>query len=163
MKNILKTLICSLSAVCVSSFALAVGTVNMANVLQHSSETAKIQKTLTSHFSGEQKTLQAQAKNLQSALQNYEKNKAVMSKSQLAKTKTSLQKQEIALQQGKQKFQQAVTAMQMKLSKKLFADVKASIQTVAKRQKLDLVLPNTVVLYAGKTVDITDKVMSSLK
>ena len=163
MKNILKVVVFGLSVVCMSSYAFAVGTVNMGAILQHSPETSKIQSTLKSHFSGEQKKLQAQALSLQSALQKYEKNKAVMSKAQLATTKSSLQKQEIALQQGKQKFQQEVAAMQMKLSKKMFEDVKASIQKVAKSQKLDLVMPSTVVLYAGKTVDITNQVMSGLK
>lgn len=163
MKKSVIALATSLSLTCMSSMAMSVGTVNMADVLQHSPETAKIQKTLASHFSGEQKKLQSQATKLQQALQNYEKNKAVMSKSQLKKAQADLQKQEISLQQNKQRFQQAVSTMQMQLSKKMFAHVKSAIAKVASSEKLDIVMPNTVVLYAGSKVDITSKVMSSLK
>jgi len=163
MKKIVVVIVMLMSFFSVSVYALKVGTVNMEAVLKDSSKTADIKADLMKRFSGRNKHLAAQAKTLQDDLKTYEKNKAVMSPDKLDQLKKKIQTEEASLQQSKQKFQSDVASEQMVLSRKLIESIKTSISGIAKSDHLDLVMPNTVVLYSQNSVDITPQLLKAMK
>ncbi len=86
-----------------------------------------------------------------------------MAASKLADLKAKLQKEEVALQTAKQQFQHDLAAAQQALSNKMIARLKSSIATIAKQDKIDVVLPSTITLYAAHSTDLTKQVMATLK
>lgn len=164
MKRFAKTLCVAAVALCTSmAVADTIGTVNMEQIFKTSPQVKSINASLQKQFASKKEAIVKQGKGLQSDLQNFNKNKSVMSKSDAKKLAQKIAKEEADLRTAQASFQQALFAAQNKAMKKFMGTVDAAVATVAKQDKLDLVLPKSGVVYAKDGKDITSSVVSAMK
>ena len=149
----------TLSAV---SFA-TIGTVDMAKVFSNSGKAQAIRSQLESRFSAKRDALQSDARKVQAEAMKYEKNKSIMKKSERASIEKKLAKKENQLRQERMKMQQEMFAAQGEMTKKMFADVKTVIASIAKKKHLTMVMPNNTILFSSDESDITNAVLDDMK
>ncbi len=156
------------AAACVAMFSMTafagtVGVVDMKQIFTTSAKVKEIKAQLTKQFSPEKATLDKSAAALQADIQKYQKNKTVMSKTDLDNLQTQISNEEMQFRQDQAKFQQDVYTAQNQQLQQFMAMVKTAVQTVATKDKLDLVLPDNDVLYSNNSLDITKQVLDAMK
>jgi len=162
MKRI-ATLLFALSVlIATSAFATTIGTVNMQKIFKSSSRVKKINSTLKSKFAKRKNKLVAQGKALQTDIKKYQKNKSVMKKTTLAKLQNKIQKESDDLRQAQTKFQQDLFATQNSAMHTFMKTLSSTVASVAKQDKIDLVLPQNNLIYANNKLDITNDVLKKL-
>lgn len=147
----------------VSAFADGVGVVDMKTIFSSSPKVKAIKAELTKQFDPEKTKLEDMGKALQADIAKYQKNKDVMNKKDLAALETSITNQETAFRAAQSKFQQDVFNAQNDRLTQFMDSVKASVKTVAEKDKLDLVIPSNDVLYTKNDKDLTQEVLKNMK
>lgn len=143
--------------------AEGVGVVDMKTIFTTSPKVKEIKANLTKQFDPEKSKLEKMGQALQADVANYQKNKAVMNAKDLKALQDKITKEEGDFRTAQTKFQQDVFNAQNKSLEVFMASVKASVKTVAEKEKLDLVIPNNDVLYSKGDKDITKEVLANLK
>src|SRR3989338_7974087 len=100
---------------------------------------------------------------LQSDIAKYQKDKDVMDKKDLSTLETNITNQENTFRAAQTKFQQEVFTAQNDSLNDFMSSVKTAVGSIAKQEKLDLVIPSNDVLYAKDGMDITQKVLQKMK
>ena len=160
-----KLIICAVAfaATCSASvLAESVGIVDMKQIFTTSPKVKEVKAELTKRFSPQKDTLDKLAKSLQSDISKYQKDKTVMNKKDLEDLQTQISNEEMQFRQEQTKFQQDVYTAQNQQLEKFMGIVKTAVQTVAQKDKLDLVLPDNDVLYSNNTLDITKQVLDAM-
>lgn len=140
-----------------------VGVVDMKSIFSTSPKVKAIKAELTKQFNPEKTKLEGMGQALQADIAKYQKNKDVMNKKDLATLEASITNQETAFRAAQAKFQQDVFNAQNDRLTQFMDSVKASVKTVAEKDKLDLVIPSNDVLYTKNDKDLTQDVLKNMK
>jgi outer membrane protein len=153
---------CVAGGLMLSSVSLAagakIGVVNIQKIFVSSPKVAATKKKLMGEFNTKKSALQAKQKSIQAKVDDYKKNSSVMSKAQKQKAQTQLAALQNSLMQMEQGYEQQMDLAQQKAMQKFVVDLKGVVATVAKSDKLDLVVPSNAAIYSSPSMDITAKV-----
>ncbi|OGT51840.1 MAG: hypothetical protein A3E84_05600 [Gammaproteobacteria bacterium RIFCSPHIGHO2_12_FULL_42_13] len=162
MKKVSVILATVASAWIMTAAAGGVAVVDMKEVFTSSPKVKQLKDNLTKQFNTKHEKLEKVRAELQADIAKFQKNKEVMSKDDVTKTEADLAKRENAFQMEQSKFQQELMAAQNKSLESFMNDVKNSVQKVAEKQDLDLVVPDNEVLYTKGNKNITKDVLKNL-
>ncbi|MCU7835857.1 MAG: OmpH family outer membrane protein [gamma proteobacterium symbiont of Taylorina sp.] len=154
-----------LAFVFVSSFVFAeqkIAFVNQAKLLQKAPQAEYARTKLQKEFASRDKALVSLQKKIKKAADKLQKNAAVLSVEELNKLKRKVTLLSRDLERDKAAFKEDLSIRQNEELIKLQKSVLKSIQTVAEKEKYDLILSEGIV-YASQRSDITDKILAQLK
>lgn len=163
MKKVVLGLALVFTAFSISAMAGGVGVVDMKTIFSTAPQVKEIKTDLTKQFEPQKEKLEKMGEALQTQIAKFQKDKDVMKKDELTKLESGITTQETAFRTAQTKFQQEVYNAQNKSLETFMASVKASVKTVAEKDKLDLVVPSNDVLYAKDNADITNAVLADMK
>lgn len=146
------------------SFKVAV--VEVETILKELPEAIEADKKIKEIGQKWQDTLLQMRNDLQSKFEQYQKQKSMMTQDQQQKEEQSLQAQQMQLLQYQdEKFGQQgeINSLREKLLAPIREKVKSAIETVAKKEKFQLVLDKLMALYAESAIDITYIVIDTIK
>ncbi len=140
-----------------------IGVVDMQKVLKDTPQVQHIRADMKKQFEPQVKKIKSLQAKLTDKIQAYKKNLATMSDADKKKNQSSI----VALQKQYQSAQATFQTAYMKVQKTALAglmkQVQGVISSVAKKDKLQLVIAKTAVAYAADDLDVTDAVISGLK
>lgn len=152
----------SLAALCAVTFAASSVAVVDLNVLIQNSEYASVVKPkLEQEAKNIQAKLEASAQEMEKIAQDLEKNGSAMKADDLEKKKAALAKKQNDYAQQQMTAQQDLYKKNQEALNKIFEKIRLAAEKVAKRLKIDLVLPKAEVVFAEQ--DITIEVQKALK
>lgn len=162
MRNLL--IILALSFLAVSAHAeVIVGQVNMQKIVTSINQGKKVRSVIKKKFDTMQAEIKGEEKKIKSLQQKFQKQSAVMS-AQAKQTKgQAIQKKIMELQQKTMTYQKQIQQMEQQKMAPVLKNLKGIIDTVSKSAKVDLTVEggSSPIIYAKKTVDLSDKVISA--
>lgn len=153
----------SLSAFAGHASEMAIGVVNMQQILQSAPQVKQINAQLKDQFSKRKSDILAQAKVLQADMANFDKNKTVLAANQLTTLKNKIASEENQLRTEQMSYQQDLMTAQNNAMNGFLKSLKASVSVVAVQKKLVLVLPANTLLYSAPSADVTNAVLTNLE
>ncbi|MCP3850145.1 MAG: OmpH family outer membrane protein [Gammaproteobacteria bacterium] len=147
------------------SFAYAgqkIAFVNQAKLLQKAPQAESARNKLQKEFAKRDKSLVSLQSKIKTKATKLQKDAAILSASELNKLKRSITLLRRDLERDKSAFQEDLSIRQNEELVKLQKSVLKSIQTIAQKEKYDLIISDGVI-YASKQIDITDKILAELK
>lgn len=165
MKRILTALSVLLLLTGMTAFASStkVGLINLPQILQHSPQVTAINKKLQNQFKPQQQKIVAAQNNIRAEVQKLNPSaKPQLSATQKKAVQAKISADQKQLQQMVVAFQQKVGSAQSKAMKAFMSEVNATVKSIAKAQKLSLVLLKPAVIYADNSTDLTQQVLSQL-
>ncbi|NOQ78648.1 MAG: OmpH family outer membrane protein [Gammaproteobacteria bacterium] len=147
------------------SFAYAeqkIAFVNQAKLLQKAPQAESARNKLQKEFSKRDKSLVSLQKQILKNEEKLQKDAAILSAAELNKLKRKITLLRRDLERDKLAFKEDVSIRQNEELVKLQKSVLKSIQTIAQKEKYDLIISEGVI-YASKKIDITDKILAQLK
>ena len=153
----------SFSAFAGHDSSMAIGVVNMQQILQSAPQVKQINAQLKDKFSTRKSTILVQAKTLQADMSSFDKNRTVLSAKDSATLKNKIASEENQLRTEQMSYQQDLMAAQNNAMNSFLKTLKASVSVVAAQKKLALVLPENTLLYSAPTADITNDVLKNLQ
>lgn len=161
MKKIIMALLCLVLAT--PSFAFVAGKVDMQKILITVKEGKKVRAQLKTDFDKKQAAIIKEETALKTASEAFEKQSLVMNAKAKAKKQRELQEMYMKLQQKKMGTQREMQAKEQKVLRPLINKIATIIRDVSKKEKIDLTyeVSSGSVVYAGKEVDLTDKVVKA--
>ncbi len=164
MKHLLKGVCVAVLAVCATTvFAgTKIGIVNMEQIFKNSAQVKKINTDLRTKFSSQRTEIVNLSKKLQGEMQVYSKNKSVMSKKDAADQAKAIAAQETALRTKQAGFQKQLFQSQNEAMGAFMKKVEAAVAKVAKKEGMDLVMPNNAAVYSKDGMDVTKEVMKNV-
>jgi outer membrane protein len=142
------------------------GVVDVETVLKELPEAIEADKKIKEVGQKWQDTLIQLRSNLQQKFEQYQKQKGMMTQDQQQKEEESLQAQNLQMMQyQEEKFGQQgdLNRLREELLDPLRTKIRAAIDKVAKDEKIKLVVDKVMVLYSDSTIDITYRVIDSIK
>lgn len=136
--------------------------VNQAKLLQKAPQAEAARSKLQKEFAKRDKALVSMQKQIKSNSDKLEKDAAILSSTELNKLKRKITLLRRDLERDKSAFKEDLSIRQNEELVKLQKSVIKSIQTIAEKEKYDLIISEGVI-YASKQIDITDKILSQLK
>ncbi|MEM1243915.1 MAG: OmpH family outer membrane protein [Pseudomonadota bacterium] len=164
MKKILLGLF-ALLFISVSAYAneLKVGVINLPKIVQQSPQIKSINKNLDAKFKPKREAIIKAQTALRAEAEKFAPNAA---KKLTAAERKSLQakftEQQKSYQELVGSYQSALNKAQAEAMKEFLGKVNAAVLSIAKKQKLDVVLLKQAVVYAGQEVNITQEVIQQL-
>jgi outer membrane protein len=164
MKRLLVTTSLLIAAIwSVGAMAETIGVVNMRQVFESSAQVKKINDQLSKQYSPQRDKIVSLGKELQENINKIQKNQAVMDKKSADQLRETISKQEQDLRMQQAQFQQTLFTAQNKAMNDFMDKVTAAVKKVADEKKIEVVLPQSGLLYAKDSKDITSDVLSALK
>ncbi len=145
-----------------SAMATTVGIVNLTTVFQNVPQGSAALASLKEELAPQVQTLQGKQQTLQQQIAAFNSN-TKLSKKEAATQKAALVKQQQALQQTVQSFQQTATQQEQALLSSFNDSLKTASTSVAKADRVDLVLSNQTTLYSTDSVDLTAQVVALMQ
>ncbi len=141
---------------------LKIGFVNMKRLLSDAPQIEKINKKLQKRFNEPKKELEDMADSIRQMEKDFKRDQLMMTESKLTKSKENLIKKvkkfrELEARLGKEL--QTVQNQELAVFRNIVTDV---LNELAKKEKYDLIM-NDGVMYADKSLDITDKMLAALR
>lgn len=136
--------------------------VNQAKLLQKAPQAEAARSKLQKEFAKRDKSLVDMQKQIKSDTDKLQKDAAILSSTELNKLKRKITLLRRDLERDKAAFKEDLSIRQNEELVKLQKSVLKSIQTIAEKEKYDLIISEGVI-YASKQIDITDKILSELK
>jgi outer membrane protein len=143
-----------------------VAVVEVETILKELPEAIEADKKIKEIGQKWQDTLLQMRNDLQNKFEQYQKQKSMMTQDQQQKEEQSLQAQQMQLLQYQdEKFGQQgeINSLREKLLAPIREKVKSAIESVAKKEKFQLVLDKLMALYAESAIDITYIVIDTIK
>lgn len=150
------------SAASMAESSAAIGVVDMDGIFKDSPQAKAISDSLKKQFAGRQSDLEKMQKDYEADVSKLTKNKSVMSDSDTKDLQDKISSEQGELRQAQAKFQQEVYTARNKQVTAFYAKVKTVVATIAAKDKLNVVLPKTTVLYSEDSMDITKDVLAAL-
>ena len=150
------------SAASMAESSAAIGVVDMDGIFKDSPQAKAISDLLKKQFAGRQSDLEKMQKDYEADVSKLTKNKSVMSDSDTKDLQDKISSEQGELRQAQSKFQQEVYTARNKQVTAFYAKVKTVVATIAAKDKLNVVLPKTTVLYSEDNMDITKDVLAAL-
>jgi outer membrane protein len=142
------------------------GVVDVETVLKEMPEALDADKKIKDIGQKWQDTLIQLRTGLQQKFEQYQKQKSMMSQDQQLKEEEALQAQNMQMvQYQEEKFGQQgeLNALREQLLEPLRTKIRLAIDKVAKEEKIKMVVDKVMVLYSDTTIDITFKVIDTIK
>ncbi len=136
--------------------------VNQARLLEKAPQAESARNKLQKEFSKRDKSLVKLQKQIKGSATKLQKDAAILSASELNKLKRKITLLRRDLERDRSAFKEDLSIRQNEELVKLQKAVITSIQTIAKKEKYDLIISDGVI-YASKQIDITDKILAQLK
>ena len=164
--NLIKAsvILCGLAMLVDPVFAEApkLGFVNTARILKEAPQADKARKKLEFEFAPRDKKIVAMQKKLKTLEDQLAKDAAVMSESARKKLERQIISDKRDIKRSKEEFTEDLNIRRNEELNKLQKLVYDTIVALAKEQKYDLILGDSV-LFASKRIDVTDQVLTRLK
>ena len=139
-----------------------VGFVNVAKVLELAPQAEAARNRIEREFAPKDKELLQQQKDVRSLENRLVKNAAVLSEAERARKETEIRASKRELRRAQDEFREDLNLRRSQELSKLQQKVTEVIQTLAKAEIYDLIVSDGVI-FAGKRVDITDKILKRLR
>ncbi len=169
MRLRLSKLVCAGLVLAVGMFAaqsasaeVKVGFVNVAKVLELAPQAEAARNRIEREFAPKDKELLQQQKDVRSLEDRLVKNAAVLSEAERARKETQIRASKRELRRAQDEFREDLNLRRNQELSKIQEKVTEVIQTLAKAENYDLIVSDGVI-FAGKRVDITDKILERLR
>ena len=139
-----------------------VGFVNVAKVLELAPQAEAARNRIEKEFAPRDRELLQQQKDVRSLEDRLVKNAAVLSEAERQRKETDIRASKRELRRAQDEFREDLNLRRSQELSKLQQKVTEVIQTLAKADKYDLIVSDGVI-FAGKRVDITDKILERLR
>jgi len=162
VKKLLLACVLVLATSAVSAADLKVGFVNMNQLLKEAPQVEAINKKLQDRFSKPKKELDELGNTIKEQEKEIKRNELLMTESKLKKSRENMMEQ---IKQYREKEAKLAKELQTMQNEELavFRDVvRKELSAMAEQEKFDLIL-NDGVMYADKSLNITDKLLERLK
>ena len=140
---------------------IKIGYVVVEKVLKEAPQTTVSNKKLEKEFKSRTDGLQKKVKAIQKQEKDYKKNSVTMSESERQKAQKKMQNAKIDIQRIERELREDIDIRRREEIGKLQQQINKSIESLAKKEKYDLILYQGVA-YASKGVDITNDLIKAL-
>ena len=140
---------------------IKIGYVVVEKVLKEAPQTVVSNKKLEKEFKSRTDGLQKKVKAIQKQDKDYKKNSVTMSESERQKAQKKMQNAKIDIQRIERELREDIDIRRREEIGKLQQQINKSIESLAKKEKYDLILYQGVA-YASKGVDITNDLIKAL-
>ena len=140
---------------------IKIGYVVVEKVLKEAPQTVVSNKKLEKEFKSRTDGLQKKVKAIQKQEKDYKKNSVTMSESERQKAQKKMQNAKIDIQRIERELREDIDIRRREEIGKLQQQINKSIESLAKKEKYDLILYQGVA-YASKGVDITNDLIKAL-
>ena len=140
---------------------IKIGYVVVEKVLKEAPQTVVSNKKLEKEFKSRTDGLQKKVKAIQKQDKDYKKNSVTMSESERQKAQKKIQNAKIDIQRIERELREDIDIRRREEIGKLQQQINKSIESLAKKEKYDLILYQGVA-YASKGVDITNDLIKAL-
>ena len=140
---------------------IKIGYVVVEKVLKEAPQTVVSNKKLEKEFKSRTDGLQKKVKAIQKQEKDYKKNSVTMSESERQKAQKKMQNAKIDIQRIERELREDIDIRRREEIGKLQQQINKSIESLAKKEKYDLILYQGVA-YASKGIDITNDLIKSL-
>jgi len=138
-----------------------IGFVKVDQILKDAPQAAESNKKLETEFKARTEKLKKQISDLNNDEKNYQKNSLTMDDKQKEKTQKKLQQNRIDIQRSERELREDIDLRRREEISKLQSKVTKVIESLAEKEKFDLIL-YTGVAYASDKIDITPLVLKEL-
>lgn len=152
-------------SVCAAGVAQAdvnIGVVDVRAILGESKEAKSISDKLQKEFSAREKNLIAEDKSLQEKAEKFKRDSAVMAEKERSTTERDLLNAQRDLQRLQAEFNDDTAMRQQEEMQKFLEKVRAAVNKVAEKGKLDVVLHSDATPFVSPKLDITKQVVQTL-
>lgn len=140
-----------------------VAVINLEKTLYDTPAGKKAQKDFEKSLKEKQAKLDKQKKALEKAAAELAKQQSVLKPDVLEKKKAELQQKYIELQEVYVALERELAGMRAKLIEDLLDKAAPHVEKLAADEGVDIVVDASAVLWASKTVDLTDKLAKKMK
>lgn len=145
----------------VAQAQVKIGVVNYQTLLEESPQAKAASKALQDEFAPRQRELQQKQKELQAKQDKLNRDAAVMSDAEKSGLEKELRNGERDLQSKGETFTEELNARRNEELGKLQSSLLQEVQSYAKTNGYDLVVPRNQILFAKDSFDITSQVLQS--
>jgi outer membrane protein len=145
-----------------ASAEVKVGFVNVAKVLELAPQAEAARNRIEKEFAPKDRELLQQQKDVRSLEDRLVKNAAVLSEAERQRNETEIRATKRELRRAQDEFREDLNLRRSQELSKLQQKVTEVIQVLAKAEKYDLIVSDGVI-FAGKRVDITEKILERLR
>lgn len=145
-----------------ASAEVKVGFVNVAKVLELAPQAEAARNRIEKEFAPRDRELLQQQKDVRSLEDRLVKNAAVLSESERQRNETEIRAAKRELRRAQDEFREDLNLRRSQELSKLQQKVTEVIQVLAKAEEYDLIVSDGVI-FAGKRVEITDKILERLR
>jgi len=138
-----------------------IGFVKVDQILKDAPQAAESNKKLETEFKARTEKLKKQISDLNNDEKNYQKNSLTMDDKQKEKTQKKLQQNRIDIQRSERELREDIDLRRREEINKLQNQVTKVIESLAEKEKYDLIL-YTGVAYASDKIDMTPAVLKAL-
>ncbi|CAN5323916.1 OmpH family outer membrane protein [soil metagenome] len=152
------------SAVTASAYAtdIKIGVIDLQQVMQTSPQVAALSQQIKTKFSSRQQAIETAQKKLRTTAEKLGPESKKLDESDRKKLEEQVASQQKQLQEMVVKFQEDVATAQREGVEKFMKTVNGTVSSIAKQQKLDVVLLKPALVYAADTIDVTPQVLKEL-
>ena len=161
MKNTLLILILFFSFITASQAELKVGFVRVDQILKDAPQAEQSNKKLETEFKVRTEKLKKEIEDLNSKEKAYKKESLALSDEEKQKKQKKIQEQRIDIQRSERELREDIDLRRREEITKLQSKVTQVIETLAEKEKYDLIL-YTGVAFASDKVDMTPLVLKEL-
>jgi outer membrane protein len=161
MKNTLLILILFFSFISASQAELKVGFVRVDQILKDAPQAEQSNKKLETEFKVRTEKLKKEIEDLNSKEKAYKKESLALSDEEKQKKQKKIQEQRIDIQRSERELREDIDLRRREEITKLQSKVTQVIETLAEKEKYDLIL-YTGVAFASDKVDMTPLVLKEL-
>jgi outer membrane protein len=152
----------SIFAAQAASAEVKVGFVNVAKVLELAPQAEAARNRIEKEFAPKDRELLQQQKDVRNLEDRLVKNAAVLSEAERQRNETEIRATKRELRRAQDEFREDLNLRRSQELSKLQEKVTEVIQVLAKAENYDLIVSDGVI-FAGKRVDITDKILERLR
>jgi|UniRef100_A0A7C5AMJ6 outer membrane protein len=135
-----------------------IGVVNTRELLNDSAEWKRVQESIKRKLEDLGRPLEKRREDIGRQMQEFEKQAAVMKEDARQRKQEELQQKIRELQKQAAEADKAMAQFEEREKAPILKKLQQAVETVAREEKLDLVLDSNIVFLNNKSLDITDKV-----
>lgn len=146
-----------------SQAGIKIGVIDVQTILQNSPQMENAANQLKKQFKPRQDKITELQKSMADNQAKIKRDAAIMSKTELSKLQDNIANQQRELRRLEEDYVQDAQAAQQKAMDAVLEKINESVQKIADEDHYDLIIQKNTVAFASNNVNITDKVVKSLK
>lgn len=142
---------------------IIIGQVNMQKIVTSINQGKNVRDSIKKQFDKMQAEIKGEESKIKTLQEKFQKQAAVMSEKAKQTKGQELQRQIMGLQQKTMAYQKQIQQLEQEKMSPILKRLKEIIDSVSKNEKVDLTIEGGAapIIYAKKTKDISDKVISA--